>query len=170
MGPYCNYCQQRCFQHVPADTPEDMLAVYQARFNGDVPIIATCPAGQEFERQRIGFSLDDITGAVTARRTGQRLAWAVRVNPRLDAAGNAPRDPGDENAGWREAYRDDVTALKAIQQDLFVLAEQLADLCPRISDDDPIAPAIRDALRQLPVIQRRAGRGAIRAVVAAPTA
>jgi hypothetical protein len=37
--------------------------VYRER-HLDLPIIATCPRGQQFEREKIGFSLDDIRAAI----------------------------------------------------------------------------------------------------------
>jgi hypothetical protein len=59
MGPYCNFCNQRCFTHMPIATPKHILAAY-----GTSTIIATCPAGQQFERKKVGYCYDDISAAV----------------------------------------------------------------------------------------------------------
>jgi hypothetical protein len=61
-------------------------------------------------------------------RIGERIAWAGLTNPRRDAAGNKPRDPGDENAGWREAYFEDVTFLKAQNAAALDLLEALREI------------------------------------------
>ena len=55
MGPYCQFCDNRCFVHFPNDTPKSILKAY-----GTVNIIATCPAGQAFEKKRVGYCYDDI--------------------------------------------------------------------------------------------------------------
>lgn len=36
--------------------------------------------------------------------------------------------------------------LLAVTRELIDLLDELADLCPRMCDDDPIAPAIRDVI------------------------
>jgi hypothetical protein len=55
MGPYCNYCGSRCFEPIPIGTPGHILKAY-----GFSTIVATCKAGQEFEKNRIGYCYDDI--------------------------------------------------------------------------------------------------------------
>lgn len=59
MGPYCNFCNHRCFTYLPADTPPAALAAY-----GTSTIIATCREGQRFEKQRLGWCYDDIQSAI----------------------------------------------------------------------------------------------------------
>lgn len=61
MGPYCNYCGHRCFTHMPAETPTEALKAY-----GRSTIIATCPAGQQFEKENVGWCYDDIQGTIAA--------------------------------------------------------------------------------------------------------
>ena len=61
MGPYCNFCNQRCFVHMPAGTPAKIVAAY-----GTSTIIATCPAGQKFEREKVGYCYDDIKRAIAS--------------------------------------------------------------------------------------------------------
>jgi len=48
MGPYCNYCNRRCF-------------VPRVLKDGRNLILATCPAGAEHDRQAVG---EDHTTAV----------------------------------------------------------------------------------------------------------
>lgn len=59
MGPYCNFCGQRCFVHMPMETPQNILDAY-----GTITIIATCPAGQKFEKKKIGYCYSDIAKEV----------------------------------------------------------------------------------------------------------
>ena len=61
MGPYCNFCGRRCFCHFPNETPKHILDAY-----GTASIIATCRAGQEFERSKIGYCYDDIMEQIRA--------------------------------------------------------------------------------------------------------
>jgi hypothetical protein len=60
MGPYCNYCDQRCFVYLPAlgSMPPEMRKAY--RNHRHIDIIATCPGGQALEKKEIGYSYDDI--------------------------------------------------------------------------------------------------------------
>lgn len=60
MGPYCKFCQNRCFVHMPADAPPEALAAY-----GTSTIVATCAAGQAFEIERTGWSYDHIKAAAS---------------------------------------------------------------------------------------------------------
>lgn len=55
MGPYCNFCNQRCFTHLPLGTPMNIVSAYKG-----ATIIATCPGGQKYERGRVGYSYDQI--------------------------------------------------------------------------------------------------------------
>ena len=75
MGPYCKFCDQRCFTHMPLDTPPHVVAAYRT-----VTILATCPAGQRFERERVGYCLDDIRAL---------LAGAAPEDPRPHLARDA---------------------------------------------------------------------------------
>ena len=61
MGPYCNFCGRRCFCHFPNETPKHILDAY-----GTASIIATCRAGQEFERSKIVYCYDDIMEQIRA--------------------------------------------------------------------------------------------------------
>jgi len=62
MGPYCRFCNQRCFVPIPEGTPQHILTAYAA-----VPanMMATCKEGMDYERARIGYSYASI-GAVVA--------------------------------------------------------------------------------------------------------
>ena len=55
MGPYCNFCNRRCFVFFPDKTPKKILKAY-----GTSTIIATCPGGQAFEKKRVGYCYKDI--------------------------------------------------------------------------------------------------------------
>lgn len=55
MGPYCNFCNQRCFVPLLMDTLEEALKAY-----GTSSIIATCRAGQAFEMEKVGWCYDKI--------------------------------------------------------------------------------------------------------------
>lgn len=68
MGPYCNFCGQRCFVHFPEETPDYVLKAY-----GTSAIIATCQGGQTFERRMVGFCYDDIQSIIGAERTGRGI-------------------------------------------------------------------------------------------------
>ena len=59
MGPYCGYCNNRCFVYLPilVSLPLAMREAYRAH---PVDIIATCAGGQAFEKKSIGYSYDDI--------------------------------------------------------------------------------------------------------------
>ena len=49
MGPYCNYCDRRCF--VPRVLPED------AKFwPGKSLLMATCPKGMEYDFEGTGYT------------------------------------------------------------------------------------------------------------------
>lgn len=59
MGPYCRYCDNRCF--VPADymrvpPPEHMDSFKRHGF----PILATCPAGMQKDKEVLGFNVQDL--------------------------------------------------------------------------------------------------------------
>lgn len=56
MGPYCNFCQRRCFVYFPEHTPEHILKAYRP----GITIIATCAEGQKFEKDKNGYCYDDI--------------------------------------------------------------------------------------------------------------
>jgi hypothetical protein len=58
MGPYCKFCDNRCFVYLPVDTPEPIRQAY-----GTSTIIATCPGGQRFEKEKIGYCYQDIRKA-----------------------------------------------------------------------------------------------------------
>ena len=69
MGPYCTFCANRCFVPLPMATPPEALKAY-----GTATIIATCPAGQQFEKARVGWCYDDIQAAI-AEQEAHTLAF-----------------------------------------------------------------------------------------------
>lgn len=54
MGPYCKFCDRRCFVPVPATAPAWVLQAY-----GRFSLAATCPRGKEFDREQVGACIDD---------------------------------------------------------------------------------------------------------------
>ncbi len=61
MGPYCKFCDRRCFVHLPQDTPVEALEAY-----GRNTIVATCAPGQAFELERTGWNYNRIQAVATA--------------------------------------------------------------------------------------------------------
>ena len=59
MGPYCRFCQRRCFVYTAA-WPEKVRAAY-----GRFTIAATCSPGQEYERQKLGYCYADVRAEET---------------------------------------------------------------------------------------------------------
>ena len=56
MGPYCDLCDERCFEFVPREgVPADVLA----RFGGIV-LLRTCRAAQREQRRRYGYAYVDL--------------------------------------------------------------------------------------------------------------
>ncbi len=66
MGPYCQFCNQRCFVYFPDDTPGHILDAYR-KVCPTVTIIAACPGGQAYERKKIGYCYQDIVNALNLK-------------------------------------------------------------------------------------------------------
>lgn len=68
MGPYCQFCHNRCFVPFPYRTPDEARKAYAPT----VTIIATCPRGQAYERATTGGwcydKIKDITERAAARQ------------------------------------------------------------------------------------------------------
>lgn len=62
MGPYCKFCDSRCFVHMPMETPPEAVKAY-----GTATILATCQAGQAFELEKVGWNIDKIREAIAAQ-------------------------------------------------------------------------------------------------------
>lgn len=60
MGPYCNFCDRRCF--VPRVMPDDATWM-----PGQPVILATCPKGAEHSRAKTGY---DHTTAINPAQGG----------------------------------------------------------------------------------------------------
>lgn len=50
MGPYCQYCDQRCFVPDPHGA---------ARIHGSPIILATCTKGKARDRKSVGYDIDE---------------------------------------------------------------------------------------------------------------
>ena len=61
MGPYCKFCDSRCFYHpihVSERLSTDNLVKILAQVC-EVPMLASCPAGRAWDKQELGVSADD---------------------------------------------------------------------------------------------------------------
>jgi len=78
MGPYCKFCDTRCFCYFPQGTPDHILKAY-----GTSTIIATCPAGQAFEKRKVGYCYNDIVAIIRAAELPDAPAESVagQVDP-----------------------------------------------------------------------------------------
>ncbi len=67
MGPYCRYCDQRCFIHpsyvaerLPKELLEKLRAYSRHKFGFvDIPMLASCPKGKAFDKEEMGVCKDD---------------------------------------------------------------------------------------------------------------
>lgn len=59
MGPYCKFCGNRCFVHIPPECPDEIKKAY-----GNSTIVATCHEGQQFEKEKVGYCYSDIRRAL----------------------------------------------------------------------------------------------------------
>lgn len=72
MGPYCRFCNRRCFCLITEEWPEHIREAYRRR--GD--IAATCGRGQAFEKQLLGYSWNDAKAAMDALQAASALVRA----------------------------------------------------------------------------------------------
>lgn len=79
MGPYCKFCGHRCFIPFPQETPKHILAAY-----GSTTIIATCPGGQQYEKQKVGCCYDDIKLAIAQDTVRDLLAALKEITERFE--------------------------------------------------------------------------------------
>jgi hypothetical protein len=68
MGPYCKFCDSRCF--IPADLDDrEVPKEFQTKFvERGCPILATCAAGKVLDKSVLGFSADDLIWKTEAKR------------------------------------------------------------------------------------------------------
>jgi len=61
MGPYCKYCDTRCFTPIPSVVFERMKKLNEEGASlGRIPdIMATCARGQQHDKEACGFCYDD---------------------------------------------------------------------------------------------------------------
>ena len=59
MGPECVYCGKRCFEPFPPETP---VEIFEAFWPSGV--MATCPAGQRWDKHVTGYCYDDAVAAI----------------------------------------------------------------------------------------------------------
>lgn len=56
MGPYCNFCQRRCFVY----PPPRLAPEHREKMMGRSLIFATCEEGKRFDKAQLGFDIDDL--------------------------------------------------------------------------------------------------------------
>lgn len=65
MGPYCKFCNRRCFVPFSEGTPKEALDAYSALAPDIIiSIIATCAEGQAYEKEKTGWCYHDIQKAI----------------------------------------------------------------------------------------------------------
>lgn len=60
MGPYCQFCGQRCFLDPGTFAGQVPKADWRIWFAAGQPLLATCRPGKAFDRMRIGINADDV--------------------------------------------------------------------------------------------------------------
>jgi hypothetical protein len=61
MGPYCKFCNLRCFVPMTEKWPEHVRQAY-----GHYTMAATCPGGRRFDKEKFGYCYDDIRASIEA--------------------------------------------------------------------------------------------------------
>lgn len=100
MGPYCNFCNNRCFVPFPGGTPKEAINSY----NSTVTIIATCEAGQQSEMERTGWCYAKIIEAIN-KALEQRFAGVSTQSLKHLLRTNKDNGPYDE---YLQAVHDEV--------------------------------------------------------------
>jgi hypothetical protein len=61
MGPYCKFCNNRCFIHPDkvGEWPTEIVEAYTLPKSGLIMMAATCKGGQAFEKAKLGFCYAD---------------------------------------------------------------------------------------------------------------
>lgn len=72
MGPYCKFCDRRCFVHLPMEAPAAAVKAY-----GSSTIIATCAGGQAFEAQQVGWNYDKIQLGIALEEANHQPAGTI---------------------------------------------------------------------------------------------
>lgn len=72
MGPYCKYCDQRCFQPDPYGL---------ARVHGAPVILATCTKGMEHDKKAVGYNILEARAYAEGPRPATKL---LRADGTLD--------------------------------------------------------------------------------------
>ena len=64
MGPYCKFCDTRCFAYLPSNTPDHFTKIMRKKLPFIIiTVLATCEEGQSHDKSVFGFSYDDIVEA-----------------------------------------------------------------------------------------------------------
>ncbi len=61
MGPYCQFCGQRCFVPLTQELWDRMTEEQRDAYRkAPTDSMATCPAGQLFEKEHLGVCYDEL--------------------------------------------------------------------------------------------------------------
>jgi len=129
MGPYCKYCDQRCFARLPQDTPKKYLDIYKAHGFTSI-IIATCAAGQRAEKKSLGVCYDDIVAAIESQKliSEETVAEFHATANRAASWANQLQELSPEHQG--KIFSAAVSLAREVQENR--LAQQVKDLDTRI--------------------------------------
>lgn len=58
MGPYCRFCNNRCFVLCPDHANQKIKEAYTDS-KGGIKLMATCKEGQAFEKTKTGWCFSD---------------------------------------------------------------------------------------------------------------
>jgi hypothetical protein len=68
MGPYCKFCGTRCFVPVTYRWPDEI-----SNKLGNITIVATCDAGQKFEKEKLGVCWNEVKDKLKEDGNGTEL-------------------------------------------------------------------------------------------------
>lgn len=112
MGPYCDFCNNRCFVPFPEGTPKEAISSYRST----VTIIATCQEGQQFEMERTGWCYNKIMEAITMKQKTleQRFAGVSTQSLKHLLRSNKDNGPYDE---YLQAVHDEVERRESLDEE-----------------------------------------------------
>jgi hypothetical protein len=101
MGPYCKYCNSRCFVPIPEGAPAEILAAY-----GNANLMATCAQGKEAEKVKMGYCYDSLPAEtrINANTILSSLERAELANQVYNCAFEASESFREDSVGADVAY------------------------------------------------------------------
>jgi len=100
MGPYCNYCDKRCF-------------VDNTRKSGH--LLATCYHGQAHDKQVLGYCYREIVGELVKRKV--ELTFTAIEGEDLDTVVVAYLSKPQQDAVWKIIYASEPVAIGSTATD-----------------------------------------------------